>query len=173
MFFSPVQHYRPPSNTTHGGSPASPASPTNISHLVFGLVTSINTWKERKPYIDAWWRPNATRGNFNENLVTIGVMVEEVKVRSDMEAFVGGMPYNSLVLGCYRVPLFRQTSTGGSPPLAVDIPSIPNLRRHFKARERIETCGADHGSDGAFDSGDGEGRGGRRRRQRAVVRDGV
>ncbi|GFZ18161.1 fringe-like protein [Actinidia rufa] len=37
-------------------------SPTNISHLVFGLVSAVKTWKDRKPYIDAWWQPNITRG---------------------------------------------------------------------------------------------------------------
>ncbi|KAG6725925.1 hypothetical protein I3842_02G054500 [Carya illinoinensis] len=37
-------------------------SPTNISHIVFGIVGSMNTWKYKKPYIEAWWRPNITRG---------------------------------------------------------------------------------------------------------------
>lgn len=38
-------------------------SPTNISHIRFVLVSSLRTWKDRKPYIEAWWRPNETRGN--------------------------------------------------------------------------------------------------------------
>ncbi|GLT74854.1 hypothetical protein SLA2020_466210 [Shorea laevis] len=38
-------------------------SPTNISHIMFVLVGSLRTWKHRKPYIEAWWRPNQTRGN--------------------------------------------------------------------------------------------------------------
>ncbi|OMO81731.1 hypothetical protein CCACVL1_12253 [Corchorus capsularis] len=38
-------------------------SPTNISHIRFVLVGSVKTWKHRKPYIEAWWRPNETRGN--------------------------------------------------------------------------------------------------------------
>lgn len=29
---------------------------------MFGLVTAVVTWKPRKPYIDAWWQPNVTRG---------------------------------------------------------------------------------------------------------------
>ncbi|KAL7174210.1 hypothetical protein ACSBR2_033464 [Camellia fascicularis] len=37
-------------------------SPTNVSHLVFGLVSSVKSWKPRKPYIDSWWRPNVIRG---------------------------------------------------------------------------------------------------------------
>ncbi|KAL5717271.1 hypothetical protein ACHQM5_010309 [Ranunculus cassubicifolius] len=37
-------------------------STTNISHIVFGIAGSINTWKVKKPYIDSWWRPNITRG---------------------------------------------------------------------------------------------------------------
>ncbi|XP_057512323.1 uncharacterized protein LOC130794424 isoform X2 [Actinidia eriantha] len=38
-------------------------SPTNISHIVFGIASSSNTWKNKKPYIAAWWRPNTTRGS--------------------------------------------------------------------------------------------------------------
>ncbi|XVF69605.1 hypothetical protein PTKIN_Ptkin11bG0094500 [Pterospermum kingtungense] len=38
-------------------------SPINISHIRFVLVSSLRTWKSRKPYIEAWWRPNETRGN--------------------------------------------------------------------------------------------------------------
>lgn len=45
-------------NTT--SSPTTP--PTNISHLVFGIVGSMNTWKHKKFYSEAWWRPNVTRG---------------------------------------------------------------------------------------------------------------
>ncbi|XP_073318002.1 uncharacterized protein [Primulina huaijiensis] len=37
-------------------------SPTNLSHLVFGLVGSEKAWRHRKPYIQSWWRPNITRG---------------------------------------------------------------------------------------------------------------
>ncbi|XP_073158556.1 uncharacterized protein [Henckelia pumila] len=36
--------------------------PTNISHLVFGLVGSEKAWRRRKTYIESWWRPNITRG---------------------------------------------------------------------------------------------------------------
>ncbi|KAI7984671.1 hypothetical protein LOK49_LG15G02145 [Camellia lanceoleosa] len=49
FFFSPLQ-------------PNHSNSPTNVSHLVFGLVSSVKTWKPRKPYIHSWWRPNVTRG---------------------------------------------------------------------------------------------------------------
>ncbi|XWS28315.1 hypothetical protein CRYUN_Cryun25bG0057700 [Craigia yunnanensis] len=37
--------------------------PTNISYIKFVLVGSLKTWKKRRPYIEAWWRPNETRGN--------------------------------------------------------------------------------------------------------------
>ncbi|KAL0419554.1 UNVERIFIED_CONTAM: hypothetical protein Sradi_1368900 [Sesamum radiatum] len=37
-------------------------SPTNLSHLVFGLLGSEKAWHHRKAYIESWWRPNATRG---------------------------------------------------------------------------------------------------------------
>lgn len=36
--------------------------PTNISHIVFGIVGSMNTWKYKRAYSEAWWRPNVTRG---------------------------------------------------------------------------------------------------------------
>ncbi|KAK3443593.1 hypothetical protein EUGRSUZ_B03707 [Eucalyptus grandis] len=37
-------------------------TPTNISHLVFGIVGTVNTWNRRRPYVESWWRPNVTRG---------------------------------------------------------------------------------------------------------------
>ncbi|PIM99864.1 Galactosyltransferase [Handroanthus impetiginosus] len=37
-------------------------SPTNLSHLLFGLVSSEKAWHHRKAYIESWWRPNITRG---------------------------------------------------------------------------------------------------------------
>ncbi|CAK9183464.1 unnamed protein product [Ilex paraguariensis] len=37
-------------------------STTNLNHLMFGLVGSVDAWKHRKAYIESWWRPNATRG---------------------------------------------------------------------------------------------------------------
>ncbi|KAJ4807885.1 hypothetical protein LUZ62_020451 [Rhynchospora pubera] len=35
---------------------------TNLSHLVFGVAGSVESWESRRPYIDLWWRPNKTRG---------------------------------------------------------------------------------------------------------------
>ncbi|XP_040992203.1 uncharacterized protein LOC121239127 isoform X1 [Juglans microcarpa x Juglans regia] len=35
---------------------------TNISHLVFGIASSANTWKNKRPYVEAWWQPNKTQG---------------------------------------------------------------------------------------------------------------
>lgn len=37
-------------------------SPTNISHLFFGIAGSSNTWSNKRWYVHAWWRPNVTRG---------------------------------------------------------------------------------------------------------------
>ncbi|KAK9939627.1 hypothetical protein M0R45_016317 [Rubus argutus] len=36
--------------------------PTNLSHIVVGMLGSINTLKQKQAYIEAWWRPNVTRG---------------------------------------------------------------------------------------------------------------
>ncbi|KAM3398493.1 hypothetical protein P3S68_002009 [Capsicum galapagoense] len=36
---------------------------TNISHLVFGLLGNEKAWHHRKHYVEAWWRPNVTRGH--------------------------------------------------------------------------------------------------------------
>ncbi|CAH9072325.1 unnamed protein product [Cuscuta europaea] len=38
------------------------SSPTNISHLLFGLLGSEKAWHYRKAYVEAWWRPGETRG---------------------------------------------------------------------------------------------------------------
>ncbi|XP_042476233.1 uncharacterized protein LOC122057934 [Macadamia integrifolia] len=38
------------------------ASSTDISHIVFGVTGSINTWRNRRHYIEEWWQPNITRG---------------------------------------------------------------------------------------------------------------
>ncbi|XP_059431237.1 uncharacterized protein LOC132164703 [Corylus avellana] len=35
---------------------------TNINHIVFGIVGSMNTWKYKNSYSAAWWQPNITRG---------------------------------------------------------------------------------------------------------------
>jgi hypothetical protein len=36
--------------------------PTNLSHIVVGMLGSINTLKQKQAYIEAWWQPNVTRG---------------------------------------------------------------------------------------------------------------
>ncbi|PKI54992.1 hypothetical protein CRG98_024592 [Punica granatum] len=43
-----------------GGTNTDP--PTNLSHIVFGIVGSLKTWKGRKAYLESWWRPNISRG---------------------------------------------------------------------------------------------------------------
>ncbi|XP_020276138.1 LOW QUALITY PROTEIN: uncharacterized protein LOC109850529 [Asparagus officinalis] len=39
-------------------------SPTNISHILFGiLATSARTWPRRRPYAELWWRRGLARGH--------------------------------------------------------------------------------------------------------------
>ncbi|KZV56471.1 hypothetical protein F511_08369 [Dorcoceras hygrometricum] len=40
----------------------STVSPTNLSHLVFGIIGSEKAWHHRKAYIESWWKTNVTRG---------------------------------------------------------------------------------------------------------------
>ncbi|KAA8528074.1 hypothetical protein F0562_035057 [Nyssa sinensis] len=56
QFFAPFRY------TLSSPKPNSTDSPTDITHLVFGLVGSEKAWRHRKSYIEAWWRPNITRG---------------------------------------------------------------------------------------------------------------
>ncbi|VVB02543.1 unnamed protein product [Arabis nemorensis] len=35
---------------------------TDVSHIVFGIGGSIQTWRDRSRYTELWWRPNVTRG---------------------------------------------------------------------------------------------------------------
>lgn len=46
---------------TSGPIPDDP-SPTNISHVFFGLGGSLQTWRDRCRYSDIWWDPHTTRG---------------------------------------------------------------------------------------------------------------
>lgn len=38
-------------------------APTNVSHIMFSIVGSMNTWKYKRHYSESWWRPNVTRGH--------------------------------------------------------------------------------------------------------------
>ncbi|XP_047154944.1 uncharacterized protein LOC124826215 [Vigna umbellata] len=38
------------------------SAPTNISHILFGIGGSSNTWHDRSNYSKLWWNPNTTRG---------------------------------------------------------------------------------------------------------------
>lgn len=35
---------------------------TNVSHIVFGIGGSANTWDDRRHYCELWWKPGLTRG---------------------------------------------------------------------------------------------------------------
>ncbi|GMP46827.1 hypothetical protein CsSME_00014839 [Camellia sinensis var. sinensis] len=64
-FFTPFQHIwpaSPPSQQLNSLTHTNHSSPTNLNHLVFGIVGSVNAWRHRKAYTESWWRPNATRG---------------------------------------------------------------------------------------------------------------
>lgn len=37
-------------------------SPTNLSHIVFGIAGTTGTWSNRRRYVESWWQPNKTRG---------------------------------------------------------------------------------------------------------------
>ncbi|EXB65282.1 hypothetical protein L484_025361 [Morus notabilis] len=37
-------------------------APTNISHVLFGIGASLNTWRDRSRYSQQWWDPGSTRG---------------------------------------------------------------------------------------------------------------
>ncbi|KAK2993810.1 hypothetical protein RJ640_027688 [Escallonia rubra] len=63
LFHNPASEFFPPSHLLCPSSePNASASPTNINHLMFGILASAKTWRQRKPYTDSWWRPNVTRG---------------------------------------------------------------------------------------------------------------
>ncbi|XP_010262601.1 PREDICTED: uncharacterized protein LOC104601103 isoform X2 [Nelumbo nucifera] len=51
---------RPSNSSDHYAD--STDAPTSISHIVFGVAGSVNTWRTKKNYIEAWWKPNETRG---------------------------------------------------------------------------------------------------------------
>lgn len=50
-------------STSQTSTPSNIVTQTNISHLVFGLLGNEKAWHHRKHYVEAWWRPNITRGH--------------------------------------------------------------------------------------------------------------
>ncbi|VFR02931.1 unnamed protein product [Cuscuta campestris] len=56
-------HYYPLSQKlVVGGGGDDHSGPTDLSHLVFGVLGSEKAWHHRKAYVESWWRPNATVG---------------------------------------------------------------------------------------------------------------
>lgn len=51
-----------PTSSNNTISPNITTTSTSLGHIVFGIVGSMNTWRYKKSYIEAWWRPNMTRG---------------------------------------------------------------------------------------------------------------
>ena len=52
----------PPYPTLYMSQLIADQSPTNISHIAFGLGGSTGTWPNRAGYSDLWWNPKITRG---------------------------------------------------------------------------------------------------------------
>ncbi|KAL0459183.1 UNVERIFIED_CONTAM: hypothetical protein Slati_0545500 [Sesamum latifolium] len=73
-FFSPFLKRAPLSASDIADEKETTVSPTNLSHLVFGLVGSEKAWHHRKAYIESW-SPNVTRGLlFLDNAPTPGLL---------------------------------------------------------------------------------------------------
>ncbi|XP_051116477.1 uncharacterized protein LOC127241463 [Andrographis paniculata] len=51
-----------PDPAVYMGRLNSDRSPTNISHIAFGIGGSTRTWGSRVRYADLWWKPGITRG---------------------------------------------------------------------------------------------------------------
>lgn len=68
--FSPKSHWFPILDRNRTSSLVSAVSaaaddrelPTNISHILFGVGSSVNTWRDRSRYAETWWDPKTTRG---------------------------------------------------------------------------------------------------------------
>lgn len=58
--FQITKSFRLPENNPN--HPPETSSPTNITHLVFGIAGSSKTWGNKRWYIESWWKPNTTRG---------------------------------------------------------------------------------------------------------------
>lgn len=48
--------------TTPSPSSSSSHQRTNLRHIAFGVMGSVPSWPHRRGYVEAWWRPNKTRG---------------------------------------------------------------------------------------------------------------
>ncbi|XP_047323837.1 uncharacterized protein LOC124927468 [Impatiens glandulifera] len=64
FFRCPEFHYPTCTTVSHEFQPFNHSEPiiTNISHIVFGIGSSSNSWNLRRNYSHLWWRPNLTRG---------------------------------------------------------------------------------------------------------------
>ncbi|EPS62128.1 hypothetical protein M569_12664, partial [Genlisea aurea] len=72
----------------------SPETPTNLNHIVFGIVGSEQGWQSRRNYIESWWRPNVTRGyvfldqNPNPSLLPWPETSPPYRISSDLREFL-------------------------------------------------------------------------------------
>ncbi|KAJ1390006.1 hypothetical protein SESBI_37825 [Sesbania bispinosa] len=84
----------------HSLSPFTKEEPTNISHLVFGIGGTANTWQNRRHYTELWWRPNSTRGFlwFEQEIPTIETWPQTLppyKVSGNMTSFKHTLQHNT------------------------------------------------------------------------------
>ncbi|KAJ3700253.1 hypothetical protein LUZ61_003958 [Rhynchospora tenuis] len=49
--------------TAHAAASSSPVELTDLSHIVFALAGSAQSWEKRRAYAELWWHPNQTRGH--------------------------------------------------------------------------------------------------------------
>ncbi|KAJ3682703.1 hypothetical protein LUZ60_012930 [Juncus effusus] len=52
----------PPVTSAAQGPSSQSQTETNLSHIVFGIGGSAQTWDQRRAYTELWWQPNRTRG---------------------------------------------------------------------------------------------------------------
>lgn len=66
LFARPTRRFQLPAQTGTGRHAPAPEDddpgPTNISHLLFGIGASVNTWHDRSRYVELWWDRKRTRG---------------------------------------------------------------------------------------------------------------
>ncbi|RDX63799.1 hypothetical protein CR513_57728, partial [Mucuna pruriens] len=81
-------------------TPEEEQAPTNISHLLFGIGGTADTWHARRQYPELWWRPGATRAfvwldtNPPDN-VTWPATSPPYKISGDTSAFKYTCSYGS------------------------------------------------------------------------------
>lgn len=58
-------------------------SPTSLDHVVFGIISSKNSWLNCRDFVKLWWRPQQMRGC---------VFLESIPLDSDLYSDTGSLP---------------------------------------------------------------------------------